>query len=360
MDADGFERSLIAILAGDLAGFTTDVAEDDVAALRLGREFRGILGLVVPDHNGRVIDEVGDGFLAEFGSAFAAGRCGIALQQALAKRNESAEKRLQLRLSLCLGEVLRDGSRIVGASVNLAFHLLAHSEVGGLVASVHAAEQLAQTSAFDMAELGVRKIPALPKPVGVYRVRTGVEIPHTNRTRGEPATGGRRLAVILHADVASWSHLMATREAETVETITRYREGMVSHVERRLGHVIDTRADNLLAEFPSILDAVLCGIEIQRDLAARNAGRDPDARLEFRIGIHLGDVRVEGDRIYGSVLNIAARLEVLAESGGICLSSVVHEQVRYHLDVPFEDLGEQELKNIPYPVHAYRIGPAAA
>jgi class 3 adenylate cyclase len=360
VDSESFERSLVAILMGDLAGFTGDVAEDDVAALRLAREFRGFVKRVVADHGGRVVDDLGDGFLAEFGSAFAAARCGIALQHAIAKRNESAEKRMQLLLSLCLGEVLRDGSRILGASVNLAFHLLRDCDVGGLVASVHAAEQLEQTSAFELDALGVRRIAALPKPVAVYRVRTGVEIPDARRARDRREAHGRRLAAILHADVESWSHLMATKEAATVEAITRYREGMASHVERRNGNVVDTRADNLLAEFPSVLDAVLCAIEIQRDLASRNEEREPDARLAFRMGIHLGDVRVEGDRIYGSVLNIAARLEALAESGGICLSSVVHEQVRYHLDVPFEDLGERELKNIPYPVHVWRIGPAGA
>ena len=116
------------------------------------------------------------------------------------------------------------------------------------------------------------------------------------------------------------------------------------------------KLEELLAEFRSALDAVLCAIEIQREHAARNAELEPDERLEFRIGIHLGDVRVDGERIYGSGVNIAARLEALASPGGICVSASVHEQVRYHLEVEFHDLGEQSLKNIPHPVRAYALG----
>ena len=152
---------------------------------------------------------------------------------------------------------------------------------------------------------------------------------------------------------------MATRESETIEAITGCREAMRARVRQRRGRVVDSTGDNLLAEFRSALDAVLCAIEIQREHAARNADLKPDERLEFRIGIHLADVRVDGERIYGSGVNIAARLEALASPGGICISASVHEQVRYHLEVEFHDLGEQELKNIPHPVRGYALGGAS-
>jgi adenylate cyclase len=123
---------------------------------------------------------------------------------------------------------------------------------------------------------------------------------------------------------------------------------------------VDTAGDSVLAEFPTALDAAECAVEIQRVLKARNAGLSEDRRMEFRIGVHLGDVMAEGDRIYGDGVNIAARLQALAEPGGVCISAAVHEQVHRRLDVEYEDLGEQTLKNIPDPIRAYAVRPEGA
>jgi adenylate cyclase len=165
----------------------------------------------------------------------------------------------------------------------------------------------------------------------------------------------RRLAAILNADVAGYSRLMAEDEAETVRVLEAYREVAGTLVRQHRGRVVDAPGDNLLAELPSALDAVEAAVEIQRVIAARNAAVPPKRRMEYRIGVHLGDVVAEGERIYGEGVNVAARLEGLAEPGGICVSDVVHRQVARKLPLEFEDLGERALKNIPGPVRVLRI-----
>ena len=135
---------------------------------------------------------------------------------------------------------------------------------------------------------------------------------------------------------------MAEDEEATVRIISAYREQVEILVRHHRGRVVDFRGDDFLSEFPAALDAVQCGVEIQRVLKGRNADLPADRRMQFRIGIHLGDIRAEGDRIYGDGVNIAARLEGLAEPGAICISGSVHEQVRQKLDLGYEDLGEKE------------------
>ncbi len=137
----------------------------------------------------------------------------------------------------------------------------------------------------------------------------------------------RRLAAILSADAVGYSRLMAEDEAGTIRTLTAYRTEISTLVEQHRGRVVDAPGDNVLAEFRTALAAVECAVEIQRVLNARNVGLPEVRRMQFRIGVHLGDVAVEGDRIYGDGVNIAARLEALAEPGGICISAAVYEQV---------------------------------
>jgi adenylate cyclase len=150
---------------------------------------------------------------------------------------------------------------------------------------------------------------------------------------------------------------MAEDEAATVHTLSDYREEIGLLVRQHRGRVVDTAGDSLLAEFPTATDAVSCAVEIQGSLGVRNAALTAERRMEFRIGIHLGEVRVEAERIYGDGVNIAARLEGLAEAGGVCISATVHEQVRNKLDLGYVDLGDQTVKNIPDQVRVYRIQP---
>jgi adenylate cyclase len=165
----------------------------------------------------------------------------------------------------------------------------------------------------------------------------------------------RRLAAILSADVAGYSRLMAADESGTIRNLGDRRETVGLLVRQHRGRVVDAPGDNLLAEFPSALDAVESAIEIQRVMGARNADVAPERRMEFRIGLHLGDVAVEEERLYGDGVNIAARLEGLAETGGICLSDAVRGQVQSRLGLSLEDLGEQSLKNIPQPIRAWQL-----
>jgi adenylate cyclase len=169
-----------------------------------------------------------------------------------------------------------------------------------------------------------------------------------------------RLAAIFSADAAGYTRLLAEDETATIRALAAAREQIQKSVARHRGQVIDTAGDNALAELPSALDAVRCGVEVQRILGDAAAALPPERRLLFRIGLHLGDVAVEDERIYGDGVNVAARLQTLAEPGGICLSAAIHDNVSGRLDLPFHDLGEQNLKNFPRPVRAFRVGGAAA
>jgi class 3 adenylate cyclase len=154
------------------------------------------------------------------------------------------------------------------------------------------------------------------------------------------ADADRKLAAILCADIAGYARLMEHDEETTVRTLRAWREQIGALVAEHRGRIADFCGDNFLAEFPTARDAVSCAIEIQRVLRARNAGLPAERRMEFRIGAHLGDVQSEGERVFGDGVNIAARLQTLAEPGGICPSAAVHEQVRSKLDLDCEDLGE--------------------
>jgi len=165
----------------------------------------------------------------------------------------------------------------------------------------------------------------------------------------------RKLAAILSADVKGYSRLMGDDEEATVRTITAYRQVMGALIQDHCGRVVDSPGDNLMAEFASAVDAVQCATEIQTALAAKNAELPEHRRMVFRIGINIGDVIVEGGAIYGDGVNIAARLESLADPGGICISGTAYDQIRRKLRLGYEFMGEQPVKNIVEPVRAYRL-----
>ncbi len=165
----------------------------------------------------------------------------------------------------------------------------------------------------------------------------------------------RRLTAIFSADAEGYSRLMREDEEATIRTLTAYRSAMTNLIQQYRGRVVDSPGDNLLAEFSSVVDAVNCAIEVQRELAERNAELPENRRMKFRIGVNLGDVVLEGERIYGEGVNIAARVEGLAEGGGICISGTVYDAVETKLGLEYEYLGEQAVKNIPKPVRVYRV-----
>jgi adenylate cyclase len=164
----------------------------------------------------------------------------------------------------------------------------------------------------------------------------------------------RKLTAILSADVKGYSRLMGEDEEWTLRTLNTYKEVMRSLIQQYRGRVVNAPGDNVLAEFASVVDAVQCAVEIQQVLRARNALLPENRRMEFRIGINLGDVIEEGDSIYGDGVNIAARLEGLAEAGGICISESAYQQIENKLPLKYEYLGEHEVKNIAKPVRVYR------
>ena len=164
----------------------------------------------------------------------------------------------------------------------------------------------------------------------------------------------RRLAAILAVDVAGYSRLMGKDEEGTLAALRAVRGELADpKIAEHRGRIVKTTGDGLLAEFASVVDAVRCAVELQREMIARNAAVPAERRIEFRMGINVGDIIVEDGDIFGDGVNIAARLEALAEPGGICLSAAAHEQVRDRLDIAFDDLGEQQVKNITRPVRTY-------
>jgi adenylate cyclase len=148
---------------------------------------------------------------------------------------------------------------------------------------------------------------------------------------------------------------MEADEAGTLATLRRYREAMATLVERHEGRVVNTWGDAVIAEFPSVVEAVQCAVETQQEISGQNGGLPEPRRMRFRIGIHLGDVMVEGDDVYGDGVNIAARLQELAEPGGILISGPVYDQVHNKLSIGFDCLGQQSLKNVANPVTGYRV-----
>jgi len=165
----------------------------------------------------------------------------------------------------------------------------------------------------------------------------------------------RKLAAILSADVKEYSRLMREDEAATIQTLTEYRQVMASLINQHHGRVVDSVGDNMLAEFASVVDAVQGAVAIQKEVNARNTTMPETRRMLFRIGINLGDLVVDGDRIYGDGVNIAARLEGIADPGGICISRTAYDQIEDKLPLGYEYLGEKTIKNSPKPIRAYKV-----
>jgi adenylate cyclase len=166
----------------------------------------------------------------------------------------------------------------------------------------------------------------------------------------------RRLAAIVSADVAGYSRLMGRDDSGTLAALKAHRQELIDpKIAEYGGRIVKTSGDGLLLEFPSVVEAVRCAVDVQRGMAERNASVVPDQRIEFRIGVNVGDIIIDGDDIFGDGVNVAARLQALAEPGGICASKVVRDQVLDKLSFTFEDLGPQHVKNIARPVEAYRV-----
>lgn len=166
----------------------------------------------------------------------------------------------------------------------------------------------------------------------------------------------RKLVAILAADVEGYSRLMHVDEEATLATLTSHRQYVDGLIAAAGGHITSTAGDSVLAEFASVVEAVICAVEIQRSLRAANDLLPPERRMHFRVGINVGDVMVKDGGIFGDGVNVAARVEALAPPGGICVTRGVRDHVRDRLPYGFEDLGDHAVKNIARPVHVYRLG----
>jgi adenylate cyclase len=180
------------------------------------------------------------------------------------------------------------------------------------------------------------------------------ELPERSRDAGIKSAP-RKLAAILAADVAGFSRLVGLDEEGTLKRLRGLRRELIEPaVALHRGRIVKTTGDGILIEFPSVVDAVRCALEVQRGMDGRNADVPADRRIEFRVGINLGDVVIEGDDLFGDGVNVAARLEGIAEPGGICISNSAYQQVRDKIGIEFADMGEQQLKNIARPVRVYQ------
>src|SRR5271163_1792216 len=194
-------------------------------------------------------------------------------------------------------------------------------------------------------------------PCRVPRISEGSGYTRPGRSRTlEPHSVERKLAAIFAADVEGYSRLMGQDEVGTLRTLTAYRVIIDRLIASHRGRIFNTAGDSLVADFASAVDAVQCAVEVQDAIAKENADRPAAEQMRFRIGIHVGDIMVQGNNLFGDAVNIAARLEGLAEPGGICVSGMVQDQIGTKLPVEFIDLGEQQVKNITQPIKAYRIG----
>jgi adenylate cyclase len=165
----------------------------------------------------------------------------------------------------------------------------------------------------------------------------------------------RKLSAILAADVEAYSRLMGRDEVGTLRTLTAYRAVIDRLIASHRGRIFSTAGDSLVADFASAVDAVQCAVEVQDAVGRENVDRFPDEQMRFRIGIHVGDIIVQGDNLFGDAVNVAARLEAIAEPGGICISRTARDQIGTKLPIGFIDVGEQQVKNIAQPIKAYRI-----
>ena len=171
----------------------------------------------------------------------------------------------------------------------------------------------------------------------------------------------RKLAAIVSADVVGYSRLMGDDEEGTLFALKSHRRELIDpKIEELHGRIVKTTGDGMLIEFPSVVDALKCCLVVQKGMLERNRSVPEEQRIQFRVGVNLGDIIIDGDDLFGDGVNVAARLEAIAPPGGICVSSGVVEQVRQKLPVKFEDLGEQALKNIDAPIHVYRVSQAAS
>ena len=358
MTKDQTAAKLAIILHADVAGSTKMVQQDEhLAHKRIQESFR-LFSETIHQYTGHVLELRGDALLAEFDRPSNAISATLVFQ---AKHSEilaalDDDLKPQIRVGIAMGEVVVADNTVTGAGVILAQRIEQLADAGGLCISSAVHESLSKRLPVEISKLGEQTLKGFEEPVRVFSVK--LKSGESVAPQGDPMSEKRalrKLSAIFSADAKGYSRLMQVDESSTVQILKAYHELISSIIQEYRGRVVDSPGDNVLAEFASVVDAVESAVEIQKQLEAKNEVLPEDRRMEFRIGINLGDVIEEGEKIYGDGINIAARIEGLAEGGGICISGTAYDQIGRKLALGYEFMGEQMVKNIEKPIRVYRV-----
>ncbi len=359
MSREHVERRLAAILAADVAGSCRLIGIDEEGTLAQLKALRKTLfDPKIAEHRGRVVKNTGDGALVEFASVVDAVRCADEIQRSMAEQNIDVpqNKRIEFRIGIHVGDIIIEENDIFGDGVNIAVRLEGIAETGGVNISDDAYRQIRGKIDIDYDDMGPQALKNIAEPMRVWRIRINSAArsvaPRTYRMT-------RRLAAILVADVASYTRLVNANERDALERLGALRYEIIEpNITQHAGRLFRVNGDAFLAEFPSAVQAVACAIAIQAETEQAAAALDDNIRMRLRVGVHLGEVMVEGEGLAGDSVYIAARIESITAPGGISISRVVHDQVRDRIDLCFDDKGEIALKNIVRPVQVFGVSSA--
>jgi class 3 adenylate cyclase len=352
------ERKLVAIFAADVEGYSRLMGVDEVGTLRDLTQRRIVLDGLIASHHGRIANVAGDSVLAEFGSAVDAVQCSVEAQKALAEANAptSPERHINFRIGIHIGDVMVKGGDLFGEGVNIAARLEVLAEPGGVCISDDAYRQIRGKVNCFLEDIGWQSLKNIADPLRVWRIRTN------GATRGvapKPSRLTRRLAAIFVADVANYTSLVNANETDASERLSALRHDIIEPmITRHAGRLFRANGDAFLAEFSSAIQAVACAIAVQVETERAATAFDNDKKIRLRIGIHVGDVIVEGEDLTGDSVYIASRIESVTAPGGISISRTVHDQVRDRINAHFDDRGEIALKNIARPMQVFGVSSA--
>jgi len=326
---------------------------------------------VLAQYGGRLVKLTGDGALAEFPSAVDALAAAIEFQQAMHDTNrEQAESAvIVFRIGLHLGDLIVEGGDLFGDGVNVASRLEAEAPVGGIVVSGAVHEAVAGRLKATFKDLGRLALKNIERPIQAFAIAwdpadwTVADAPSqvpadVGADPLSPVDLERHSGAIVSVDVAGYSRIMGHDESGTLAALrTALREIVDPRIDAHDGRILKSTGDGLIAEFANVVDAVRCVVEVQTAMAAKVGNVPERPRITFRIGVHLGDIIVADGSIFGDGVYVAASLQEIAEPGGVCLSSRVHDNVRNRLDIAFDDGGTRVLKNFARPIQVWRWSP---
>jgi len=353
------ERRLAAILAADVAGSCRLIGIDEEGTLAQLKALRKTLfDPKTAEHHGRVVKNTGDGALVEFASVVDAVRCVDEIQRSMAEQNIDVpqNKRIEFRIGIHVGDIIIEENDIFGDGVNIAVRLEGIAETGGVNISDDAYRQIRGKIDIDYDEMGPQLLKNIAEPMRVWRIRIN-SAARSVAPRASRMT--RRLAAILVADVASYTRLVNANETDALERLGALRYEIIEpNITQHAGRLFRVNGDAFLAEFPSAVQAVACAIAIQAETEQAAAALDDNIKMRLRIGVHVGEVIVEGEDLAGDSVYVAARIESITVPGGISISRAVHDQVRDRINLCFDDKGEIALKNIVRPVQVFGVSSA--